>query len=272
MFKKILFGIFAFILGFMIYYFCQQTYSNDAYIKRIKESSQTEDFEFILRFFDYHKKEAIFEDENENLKIKAFAVYSEKLSFAPDYIVKESVEYKDVKGITFIIYSINKDVALEPNDEEASNQFSITLNANGKTFKYPSDVKDVDGNVANIPIKDYIDSFSLYTLTLYGPSIDRYLGSVLPDGSINESVSTIDHITITDANGNNIFDKETTNYLSYSNIDPVDMKKNGIITYSDAEIKQINFPSEVIWNLVFVMFVYCAVVTGIAFALFYRKK
>lgn len=195
MVKKILYGLFCAVFGFVVFYICWRGSSSKAVVNRSNDAINSGDYTFFLKFVDYAKKTPAYTgnyDELENTTdLKIFEFYSKNVS-----IDEEEKVIEPRSGFMFIFANVNSDVIKWDEFPSSSSSFDEE-----KCTKFILFGKD--GASYSLSISTYgMDECNVYMLPLSSDYIAKKIGA---------GTTAITGIKIIDSEGTKMYEDMTLN-------------------------------------------------------------
>lgn len=270
MLKKILYALFAVVIGFVVFYISWRDACSTAVVRQGNAALKEGNYEFFLKFFEKYEKECAIEEQytvdSNTTTIRVYNVYSTKVATDED----KPKEYSSRSGFALFITDINttddyiiidsQEPSDDVSDEDPATRITFTAD-NGKT--YTSVVSTYGYESSPIVI------FSFFTTEFKDCFVEK--------NSSDPTPTKITHIKIVDSEENVFFDKNINlELVEHNDVEYwdalVEEGKAGVI-YSSKEYRdKFSFPFPEMTKTFIITGVAILVMIGLGVFIFWPKK
>lgn len=254
MFKKVLYSIFAVLLGILVYMFATISIISGYQMDKIKEAAKAKDVEFFLKLTEYYNPNPVYQSaEGDPMDVRIYEIYQD----ATDN------NASDV-GYLFLIFDIDESIATKANKEDKS---KIVFTAIGEDVS----AQEQEANF-------YLSSYDSYHTVVPFPAFGKSEGFNYLFGQYDDKGNLVKKANVTNVTKIEFKDVEgETFYTIEQDFDLTTLTKEKVLSYNcsgmtEAELKNFNNPKSEVWKQALIMAIYVVIAVGLGFILFKKPK
>lgn len=263
MFKKVLYVIFAVLLGFIVYTLAYVTLVGNYQRTMIKEESTAENYEFFLKMVSKYNPTPVYESTDGKTKLRIYEVYQ---------AAAENTE-SDL-GYMIIIFGVNETVSTTPNDK---GEDKSAIKFTGTSLENEA-IRQCDGELS-LNLASLGEFGTVYPFLAYGlnTAFNNYLFANKSNKEENGTTAltiinkantqTLESIEFRDCDGEVFYTIEQT--FNIGSLSVESMTASGM---TDDERKAFSNPGELIWKQALIMAGYMLIAVGLGWILFKKPK
>ena len=254
MFKKVLYCIFAVLLGILVYMFATISIISGYQMDKIKEAAMTKDVDFFLGLTSYYNPTPVYQSAQGNpMDIRIYEIYQE---------ASDSTS-SDV-GYLFLIFDIDENIATKADKEDKS---KIVFTAIGEDVS----AQEKETNL-------YLSSYDSYNTIIPFPAFGKTEGFNYLFGQYDDNGELVKKANVTNITKIEFKDVDgETFYTIEQDFDLTALTKEKVLSYNctgmtEEELKNFNNPKSEVWKQALILAIYVLIAVGLGFILFKKPK
>ena len=254
MFKKVLYCIFAVLLGILVYMFATISIISGYQMDKIKEAAMAKDVDFFLGLTSYYNPTPVYQSAQGNpMDIRIYEIYQE---------ASDSTS-SDV-GYLFLIFDIDENIATKADKEDKS---KIVFTAIGEDVS----AQEKETNL-------YLSSYDSYNTIIPFPAFGKTEGFNYLFGQYDDNGELVKKANVTNITKIEFKDVDgETFYTIEQDFDLTALTKEKVLSYNctgmtEEELKNFNNPKSEVWKQALILAIYVLIAVGLGFILFKKPK
>ena len=254
MFKKVLYCIFAVLLGILVYMFATISIISGYQMDKIKEAAMAKDVDFFLGLTSYYNPTPVYQSAQGNpMDIRIYEIYQE---------ASDSTS-SDV-GYLFLIFDIDENIATKADKEDKS---KIVFTAIGEDVS----AQEKETNL-------YLSSYDSYNTIVPFPAFGKTEGFNYLFGQYDDNGELVKKANVTNITKIEFKDVDgETFYTIEQDFDLTALTKEKVLSYNctgmtEEELKNFNNPKSEVWKQALILAIYVLIAVGLGFILFKKPK
>ena len=254
MFKKVLYCIFAVLLGILVYMFATISIISGYQMDKIKEAAMAKDVDFFLGLTSYYNPTPVYQSAQGNpMDIRIYEIYQE---------ASDSTS-SDV-GYLFLIFDIDENIATKADKEDKS---KIVFTAIGEDVS----AQEKETNL-------YLSSYDSYNTIIPFPAFGKTEGFNYLFGQYDDNGELVKKANVTNITKIEFKDVDGESFYTIEqDFDLTALTKEKVLSYNctgmtEEELKNFNNPKSEVWKQALILAIYVLIAVGLGFILFKKPK
>lgn len=254
MFKKVLYCIFAVLLGILVYMFATISIISGYQMDKIKEAAMTKDVDFFLGLTSYYNPTPVYQSaQGDPMDIRIYEIYQE---------ASDSTS-SDV-GYLFLIFDIDENIATKADKEDKS---KIVFTAIGEDVS----AQEKETNL-------YLSSYDSYNTIIPFPAFGKTEGFNYLFGQYDDNGELVKKANVTNITKIEFKDVDGESFYTIEqDFDLTALTKEKVLSYNctgmtEEELKNFNNPKSEVWKQALILAIYVLIAVGLGFILFKKPK
>lgn len=254
MFKKVLYCIFAVLLGILVYMFATISIISGYQMDKIKEAAMAKDVDFFLGLTSYYNPTPVYQSAQGNpMDIRIYEIYQE---------ASDSTS-SDV-GYLFLIFDIDENIATKADKEDKS---KIVFTAIGEDVS----AQEKETNL-------YLSSYDSYNTIIPFPAFGKTEGFNYLFGQYDDNGELVKKANVTNITKIEFKDVDGESFYTIEkDFDLTALTKEKVLSHNctgmtEEELKNFNNPKSEVWKQALILAIYVLIAVGLGFILFKKPK
>ena len=254
MFKKVLYCIFAVLLGILVYMFATISIISGYQMDKIKEAAMAKDVDFFLGLTSYYNPTPVYQSaQGDPMDIRIYEIYQE---------ASDSTS-SDV-GYLFLIFDIDENIATKADKEDKS---KIVFTAIGEDVS----AQEKETNL-------YLSSYDSYNTIIPFPAFGKTEGFNYLFGQYDDNGELVKKANVTNITKIEFKDVDGESFYTIEqDFDLTALTKEKVLSYNctgmtEEELKNFNNPKSEVWKQALILAIYVLIAVGLGFILFKKPK